>query len=121
MSETNLFEIEFKDINENINRNIDPILLFKEIEQELSENLFKQEGGGDSTDGPLNFIEILTNNLQAELDETLGKDGDKKLFLRSLTKIFAILISIRADNIDKIKIIIKIVVKTAIRLWLGQN
>ena len=50
MSEIDLFEIEFKDINKNININIDPISLFKEIEEKLSENLFKQDGGGDSTD-----------------------------------------------------------------------
>ena len=87
----------------------------------MVEGGFKQEGGGDSTDGPLNFIESLTNNLQAELDKILEKDGDKKLFLKSLTKIFAILLSIRADSVDKIKNIIKIAVKTAIRLWLGQN
>ena len=50
MSEIDLFEIEFKDINKNININIDPISLFKEIEEKLSENLFKQEGSVDSTD-----------------------------------------------------------------------
>ena len=50
MSEIDLFEIEFKDINENINININPVSLIKEIEQELSKNLFKQEGGGDSSD-----------------------------------------------------------------------
>ena len=57
MSEVDLFEIEFKDISENINLNIDQISLFKEIEQELSKNLFKTEGEEDLTDGPLNFIE----------------------------------------------------------------
>ena len=57
MSEVDLFEIEFKDISKNINLNIDPIWLFKEIEQELSKNLFKTEGEEDLTDGPLNFIE----------------------------------------------------------------
>ena len=115
MSEVDLAEIE-QDISENINLNIDQISLFKEIEQELSKNLFKTEGEKDSTDGP-----NLTNNLQTEFDETLGENAEKKLFLRSLTKIFAILLSTRADNVDKIKNIIKIAVKTVIRLWQGQN
>ena len=47
MSEVDLFEIEFKDISKNINLNIDQIWLFKEIEQELSKNLFKTEGEED--------------------------------------------------------------------------
>ena len=103
------------------NLNINPISLFQDIEQELSENLSKQANDGNSTDGPLNFIENLTGNLQAEFDETLGEDGNKKLFLRSLTKIFAIRLSTRDDSVEKIKNIIKIALKTVIWLWQGQK
>ena len=65
---------------------MNPISLFLEIEQELSRKLFNQESDGDSTDGPLNFIEYLVNNLQTEFEENLGEDADKKLFVRYLTK-----------------------------------
>ena len=65
---------------------MNPISLFLEIEQELSGKLFNQESDGDSTDGPLNFIENLVNNLQTEFEETLGEDVDKKLFVRYLSK-----------------------------------
>ena len=121
MSETNLFDMEQEDFNKEGNLNIDPISLFREIEQKLSEKLLEQGGDGDSTDGPLTFIGNLMDNLLAEFEETLGEDGDRKLFIRSLTKIFAILLSIKDDSIDKIKSIIKIAVKTVVKLWQGQN
>ena len=120
MSDTCLFDMEFEDFNKNNNLNIDPISIIQEIEQELSEKLFNQKSEGDSTDGPLNFIENSTNNLQTEFDETLGEDADKKLFIRSLTKIFAIVLSTRADSVEKIKNI-KIAVKTFVKICRGQN
>ena len=120
MSDTCLFNMEFEDFNKNNNLNIDPISIIQEIEQELSEKLFNQKSEGDSKDGPLNFIENLTNNLQIEFDKTLGEDADKKLFIRSLTKIFAIVLSTRADSVEKIKNI-KIAVKTFVKICRGQN
>ena len=51
---------------------------------------------------PLTFIENFANNLQAEFDETIGSDSEKKLFITSLTRIFAILLSTRADTAEKI-------------------
>ena len=120
MSDTCLFDMEFEDFNKHNNLNIDPISIIQEIEQELSEKLFNQKSEGDSKDGSLNFIENLTNNLQIEFDKTLGEDADKKLFIRSLTKIFAIVLSTRADSVEKIKNI-KIAVKTFVKICRGQN
>ena len=120
MSDTCLFDMEFEDFNKNNNLNIDPISIIQETEQELSEKLFNQKSEGDSKDGSLNFIENLTNNLQIEFDKTLGEDADKKLFIRSLTKIFAIVLSTRADSVEKIKNI-KIAVKTFVKICRGQN
>ena len=116
-----LFEMEQEDINKDDTLNIDPISLFRETKQELSEKLLKKGGDGDSTDVPLTFIEYLTDNLKAEFDETLVNNGDKKLFIRSLNKIFAIFSSTKADSVDKIKNIIRIAVKAVIKLWREQN
>lgn len=102
-SEQNLLKFSSAAWAENTNLNIDPVSLFKEIEQELSESLFNQENGEDSTEGPLDYTENLTENLQTELDKTLREDGDKGIFLRSLTKVFAILLSTRANSAEKIK------------------
>lgn len=102
-SEQNLLKFSSAAWAENTNLNIDPVSLFKEIEQELSESLFNQENGEDSTEGPLDYTENLTENLQTELDKTLREDGGKGIFLRSLTKVFAILLSTRANSAEKIK------------------
>ena len=44
-------------------QSLGPTSVFQEIEQELSQRLFKNESRGDSTDGPVNFIENLFDNL----------------------------------------------------------
>ena len=43
MSDTSLFEMEWKDFNKEDNLNIDPLSLFKEIEQEVSEKLIEEK------------------------------------------------------------------------------
>ena len=58
---------------------------------------------GDSTDGPLDFIENLVNTIQVEFDRILSENDDKKLFIKSLNKIFTILLSVKADSTKKIK------------------
>ena len=100
--------------------------LFQEIERELSEYLKKKEKSeekseGDSTDGAFSFIENLTNKLQTGFDETIGGDGEKRQFIRSLTRIFAILLNTKVDSVDKLKKIIKIAINTVVKLWSEQN
>ena len=121
MSQTDLFEMEWREeANKNI-IDINSLSLLQKIQKALGEKIFEEKSEGNSTDGPLTFIENLTNNLQTEFAETIGEGSEKKLLIRSLTKIFAILLSTRAKTVKKIKNIIKIAVKTAIRLWSGQN
>lgn len=120
MSDSCLFEMEIENFIEK-NMTIDLIPLFQEMELELSRKLFKQESDVDSTERPLNFMENLTENLVEEFDKMLGGDVEKKVFLKLLTKIFAILLSNREDSFEKIKNVIKAAIKTVIRLWQGQN
>ena len=121
MSEIDLFEMEWGDINEKSGLDINPLSLFQEIEKEVSEKLLKERGEGDSTDGAFIFTENLTENLEAEFDEIIGADGDKKQFITSLTKIFAILLSTRADSVGTIKNIVKIAIRLVVRQWSGRN
>ena len=121
MSQHELFEMEWGNSNLKNTIEIDATFLFQEIERQLSEYLLDEKGEGDSTDGVFPFIENLTNNLQTEFDESMGEDGQKRHFIRSLTKIFAILLNTRVDTVDKIKKIIKIAVNTTIKLWSEQN
>lgn len=109
-----LFEMDFDNMGD-----LQSLLsnsLFQEIEQELSQKLFNNESESDFTDGPLDFTENLVKNLQAEFDETLGESGNKRLFIRSLTKIFTILLSIKADSTEKIRQIVKIAIDAVIKI-----
>ena len=118
MSQIDLFDMEW-DINDQKNKmEINSLSLFQEIERQLSETLLEEKSEGDLTAEVFSFIENLTNKLQTELDETIREDSEKRQFIRSLTKIFAILLNIRVETVDKI---IKIAVNTAIKLWLEQN
>ena len=62
----------------------------------------KKKSEGDSTDGAFSFIENMTNKLQTEFDETIGKDGGEKQFIKSLTETFIILLNTKVDSVDKI-------------------
>ena len=119
----NLFqEIEMPNENENNNEKL-PVALFQEIETELSELLFLQNEGSESddeTDGPIQFIKNIVEKVKKDFDGVVV-DEEKKTFLSVLTKIFATLLSVKADNIEKIINLIKISLSTVIKSWSEQN
>ena len=85
-----LFEIEIDTFNENEIGKL-PISLFEEIEADLCDRLMQGSNPeGDETDGPLDFIQNIVNNVKLE-SEKLIEDGDKKKFFKMLSKIFTIL------------------------------
>ena len=86
----NLFEKEIYTFGENNNEKL-PISLFQEIEADLCDRLLhSNESENDQTDGPLDFIENIVENVKSEFDSFIERE-DKKIFLKILTKIFAIL------------------------------
>ena len=121
MSQPDLFAMERGTINQKNETEIDASFMFQEIERELSEYLLEEKSEGDATDGAFSFIENLTNKLPTEFDETIGRDGEKRQFIRSLTRIFAILLNTKVDSVDKLKNIIKIALNTVVKLWSEQN
>lgn len=54
----------------------------------------------DQTDGPLEFIQNIVDNVREEFEGYLESEG-KKNFLKILTKIFSILLSVKADSTEK--------------------
>ena len=92
------------------------VSLFQEIEQELSLMLFNNKNEVDSTDGSLDFIENLVNTIQVEFDGMLSENNKKKLFIKSLTKIFTILLSVKADSTEKIKQIVKLAINMVLKI-----
>ena len=109
-----LFEI--KHVEEKL-----PISLFEEIEASLCDKLLHiNSDDTDQTDGALNFIRDIVNNVCSEFEAFL-EDEDKKIFLRILTEIFTILLSGKADSSEKIIQIVKYTMSTVLRTCSGQN
>ena len=116
----NLFEKEMYTFGENNNEKL-PISLFQEIEADLCDRLLhSNESENDQTDGPLDFIENIVENVKSEFDSFIERE-DKKIFLKILTKIFAILLSVKADSTEKIIKIVKFSISTVLKTWSEQN
>ena len=118
-SEPDLFEIE---TNNNVltAENL-PIYLFQEIEADLCDKLLhSSDPENDQTDGPLEFIQTIVDKIKEE-SEGLVQDEDRKTFLKILTKIFTILLSVKPDNTEKIIKIVRFALSTVLKIWSGQN
>ena len=109
------FEQDFKTVDEEL-----PISILKEIEVELCNNLLHSAEPADQTDGPLEFIQNIVDNVRGEFEYFL-ENGDKRNFLKILTKIFAILLSVKADNSKKTINIIKFAISSVVKRWSEQN
>ena len=81
--------------------NTDNTLIFEEVSRELEEFLLRENDNADSTDHVFEFLAEISNQVQEEFDELLGQDTEKKQFLKSLSKIFALLINTK-DNTSSI-------------------
>ena len=110
-SNDNLFGLEQTEVD---NTNVDTTRIFEKIHKETGEYL-TGETDTDSTDGIFDFLESLTNCLQEDFHELIGEDNDKKRFVKTLTRIFALLFNTKVDTADKIKRILKIIVETTLK------
>ena len=100
---------------------INNTLLFEAITTELEEYLLRKGDNADLTKGVLEVLTSLSKQVQEEFDELLGEDTNKKRFLKSLLKIFALLLNTKVTTAEKIKKIIKIALETTVKIWSGQN
>ena len=97
-----------------------PISLFEEIEAELTDFVFHGSSPEDETDGAIDTIRSIMDNIRAEI-ENLIENTDQKKFLGILTKILTILLSVKVDNSDKIIKIVKLIVSTVLKKWSELN
>ena len=122
----NLFqETEMPNENETFNENNNeklPVALFQEIETELLDVLLEKDGSesDDETDKPIQLIQNIVETVKKDFDGIV-EDGERKTFLNILTKIFETLLSVKADNIEKIVRLIKLSISTVIKTWSEQN
>ena len=82
---------------------LDTPFIFDNITNELEEYLLEEQGESDAEDGLFSIVESVTNKLQEDYDELNGNNTDKKRFIKSLTRVFALLLNTEVDTVDKIK------------------
>ena len=78
MSQTDLFDMEWYIEDEKNEIEINALFLFQEIERELKSYLLEEQPERDSTDGPIQLIENLTNKMQEDFGEIIGDSVEKK-------------------------------------------
>ena len=101
--------------------NADNTLIFEEISSELEEFLLTESDNANSTDGVFEFLTEISNQVQEEFDKLLGEDTYKKRFLKSLSKIFTLLLNTKVNTAENIKEIMKIALETTVKIWSGQK
>lgn len=118
LNEENLFEFDFSE-NKTENEQL-PITLFEEIESELCDFVFHWSSPEDETDGAIDTIRNIVDNIKSEI-ENLVENNDQKKFLNILSKTFTILLSVKVGNNDKIITIVKLIVSTVLKKWSELN
>ena len=120
-----LFEIEIdNEINTETKEKL-PIELFQELDVELLDSLLhkdnnKGEISDDETDGPIDFIRQIADRVRKEFDEVVKK-GERKTFIHLFTKILANVLSVKADNIEKIVNLVKLTISKVLKTRSERN
>ena len=111
-----LFEIKIVNAKEQVF-----ISLFEEIEAELCDTILHSNSPeDDETDGAIEFIKNIVNTIKSKFKDIVI-DEKRQKFLNILTKIFPILLSVKADSAEKVIKIIKLAVSTVLKIWSEQN
>ena len=77
----------------------------------------KENNDKDSTDKIFDVLSQISDSAREEFDELLSRDSDKKIFIRALSKIVALLLNTKLDTAQKIKQIIKIAIEMTLKRW----
>ena len=99
---------------------LDTPFIFDNITNELEENLLEEQGESDAEDGLFSIVESVTNKLQEDYDELIGNNTDKKRFIKSLNRVFALFLNTKVDTVDKIKKN-RTAVKMTLKIWQGPK
>ena len=77
----------------------------------------KENNDKDSTDEIFDVLSQISDSAREEFDELLSRDNDKKLFIRALSKIVALLLNTKLDTAEKVKQIIKTAIEMTLKIW----
>ena len=78
-------------------------ILFEEINRELEAFLTKESNDKDVTDGVLDLLSTISDSVQEEFEELIDGESDTIRFVRTLSKIFALLLNTKVDTAKKLK------------------
>ena len=118
LNEENLFEMEFSEIKtENSGLST---YLFEEIETELSNLIIDESSPEEETDGAIELIKNIVDNVRSEIEHLVEND-DLRKFLHVLTKVFTLLLNVKVDNSNKIIKIVKLAISSVLRKWSELN
>ena len=118
METDNLFDFE-EEIQGFVQKEALPISLFQEIEVELLHKLLHTEEESDQTDGVLDLTQYIVEKVKQEFEKLVEEDGDKAAYLNTITKIFTVLLTVKANTPEKVLNIVRIAITTILKKWLG--
>ena len=94
-------DIEFNELNELVE--FVGCLILEQITSSLEKHLKEESDDTDATDGILDVMTGLSETVTDEFEYSLEGDDNKKHFLKSLSKTFALLLNTKVGTAEKIK------------------
>ena len=99
METDNLFD--FEEEIEHAKKEKLSVFLFQDLEAELFDKILHTDEDLDQTDGVTDLTRHIVEKIKEEFEKFLQNDPEKKGILRTLTKIFTILLSVKAETPEK--------------------
>ena len=92
---------------------------FEKVLEQIAHTADKEKNkpGADQIDGRFNLLSDLAESAQEEFEELIGKDSDKKKFIKAFTKILALLLNTNVSGAEKVQRILKITVEKTLKIW----
>lgn len=71
----------------------------------------------DAKDGIFDFLSTISDSVLEKSDKLVNDDSNKKLFVKMLSRMFALLLNTKVNIAEKIKQIIKITIERPLKIW----
>ena len=71
----------------------------------------------DAKDGIFDFLSTISDSVLEKSDKLVNDDSNKKLFVKMLSRMFALLLHTKVNIAEKIKRIIKITIERPLKIW----
>ena len=78
------------------------------------------EFSDDETGEPIDFIRQIVDRVREEFDEVV-EEGERKNFIHLFTKILAVVLSVKADDIEKIVNLVKLTISKVLKIRSERN